>query len=157
MVDELGDVLLQVAFHAVIAEQEQSFVYQDIETAIVEKLIRRHPHVFADSNVTDADEVVKNWQDIKAAENKMARDKAEEVPKSMASLMRAAKLTKKLEWPISSKDDILKLVSDIDSEKVDAAQIGELLTAVASFAKAHEINAELALRDSLSERIRQTQ
>lgn len=62
---ELGDVLLQVAFHSVIAEEAGTFKYQDVEQGICEKLIRRHPHVFADTTVQDANEVVQNWQDIK--------------------------------------------------------------------------------------------
>ncbi|CAN5669655.1 hypothetical protein BH23DEI1_BH23DEI1_24270 [soil metagenome] len=68
MADELGDVLLQVAFHAVIAEEAGTFAYDDVERAIVEKLRRRHPHVFADVRVADAAHVVRNWQAIKAEE-----------------------------------------------------------------------------------------
>ena len=66
--DELGDVLLQVAFHAVVAEEAKTFSYDDIEQAIVQKLIRRHPHVFGEVQVSGADEVVANWQAIKEKE-----------------------------------------------------------------------------------------
>ncbi|MDL2343237.1 MazG nucleotide pyrophosphohydrolase domain-containing protein, partial [Deinococcus sp. MIMF12] len=65
---ELGDVLLQVAFHSVIAEEAGAFGYADVERGIVEKLVRRHPHVFGDVQVADSGEVVANWQAIKAAE-----------------------------------------------------------------------------------------
>ena len=67
--EELGDVLLQIAFHATIAEEAGTFAYEDIEKAIVDKLVRRHPHVFGDVSVKDSAEVVANWQAIKAQEN----------------------------------------------------------------------------------------
>ena len=62
---ELGDVLLQVAFHSVIAEETGAFTYADVERYIVEKLVRRHPHVFGDATVADSREVVSTWQAIK--------------------------------------------------------------------------------------------
>ena len=98
MADELGDVLLQVAFHAVIAEEAETFSYLDIETSIVEKLIRRHPHVFGEVSVKDTDEVVTNWQAIKATEKgKKASHPADSVPRSLPALLRAQELGKKLE------------------------------------------------------------
>lgn len=66
--DELGDVLLQVAFHAQLAADESRFDVQGVAEAIIAKLIRRHPHVFGDVSVADADEVIRNWHAIKAAE-----------------------------------------------------------------------------------------
>ena len=66
MADELGDVLLQVAFHAVVAEEAGTFAYPDIEGSIVAKLVRRHPHVFGETTVADAAEVKRNWDRIKA-------------------------------------------------------------------------------------------
>jgi uncharacterized protein YabN with tetrapyrrole methylase and pyrophosphatase domain len=66
--DELGDVLLQVAFHAQLAADEDRFDIQGVAEAIIAKLIRRHPHVFGDVSVEDADEVIRNWNAIKAAE-----------------------------------------------------------------------------------------
>ena len=74
MVEELGDVLLQIAFHTVIAEETSRFSYSDIEQAIVDKLIRRHPHVFGDVSVADADEVVANWQEIKRQEKERGKE-----------------------------------------------------------------------------------
>lgn len=68
LIEELGDVLLQVFLHAQIGEDEGYFTLEDIVQAIQEKMIRRHPHVFSDTTVTDADEVVKNWEAIKRAE-----------------------------------------------------------------------------------------
>ncbi|MCD0158798.1 MazG family protein, partial [Deinococcus sp. 6GRE01] len=66
--DELGDVLLQVAFHSVIAEEAGTFDYAAVERGIVEKLVRRHPHVFGEVSVQDSADVMRNWQEIKAQE-----------------------------------------------------------------------------------------
>lgn len=74
--DELGDVLLQVAFHAQLAADEDRFDIHGVAEAIIAKLIRRHPHVFGDVDVEDADEVIRNWNAIKAAE-KAGTDPAE--------------------------------------------------------------------------------
>src|ERR1700754_4573610 len=70
--DELGDVLLQVVFHAEIAAEQGHFRLADVARAIADKLVRRHPHVFAGLQVRDADEVVRNWQRIKAEERRAA-------------------------------------------------------------------------------------
>src|SRR6188508_2196548 len=66
--DELGDLLLQVVFHAELARERGDFAIADVARAIADKLVRRHPHVFADVQVSGADDVVRNWQQIKAAE-----------------------------------------------------------------------------------------
>ncbi|MEA2508939.1 MAG: nucleoside triphosphate diphosphatase [Actinomycetota bacterium] len=71
--DELGDVLLQVAFHAQLAADEGRFDVSSVATAIVAKLVRRHPHVFAEVTVVGADDVVRNWNAIKAEEKKLRR------------------------------------------------------------------------------------
>jgi NTP pyrophosphatase (non-canonical NTP hydrolase) len=72
--EELGDVLLQVAFHAELAARDERFDVADVAHAIVGKLIRRHPHVFGDVTVSDANEVVRNWMAIKAQEKSSRRD-----------------------------------------------------------------------------------
>src|SRR5699024_9079839 len=66
--EELGDVLLQVVFHAQIAADDDTFTVDDVASGIVDKLVRRHPHVFGDTAVADADEVVANWETLKAEE-----------------------------------------------------------------------------------------
>ena len=152
MTDELGDVLLQVAFHAVIAEAEARFDYEAVEAAIVAKLERRHPHIFADVKVESADEVVTNWRAIKAAEKREKKigekpDKtspAEEVPRSLPALMRAYELGKALGWPAGSADEVAA-----DSE---TAEIGALLLAVVDYARAVGVNPEFALREAADAR-----
>lgn len=146
--EELGDVLLQIAFHAVIAEESKSFAYADIEKGIVDKLIRRHPHVFADSQVANAEEVVKNWQAIKAGE-KSSGKQLSDVPHSLPALMRAAELGKKRVWETCSKEALLEKMATLEP---NSASIGALLIDIVGFAQASGINAEIALRDALLER-----
>ena len=74
LIGELGDVLLQVVFHARIAAEEKRFTIDDVAAAIADKLVRRHPHVFGSTEVEDADEVVTNWERIKRAERKVSRE-----------------------------------------------------------------------------------
>ena len=147
MTDELGDVLLQVAFHAVIAEADGRFDYAAVEDAIVAKLIRRHPHVFADTKVENADEVLTNWRAIKAEEkrNQGAGEvsPAEKVPRSLPALMRAHELGKKLGWAQGSKEEV---------ERSADKEVGELLLAVVDYARAKGVNPELALREAADAR-----
>ena len=148
MSDELGDVLLQVAFHSVIAEETESFAYEDIETSIVDKLVRRHPHVFAGVSVADADEVVTNWQAIKAAEKAGASDEAkpeDRVPHGLPALMRAAALGKRLEWPPLDAAAVTEAGRSLEPTE---ESVGALLLAVVDYARAAGIDPELALRDA---------
>jgi XTP/dITP diphosphohydrolase len=143
--EELGDVLLQVAFHSVIAEETGTFSYEKVEQSIVQKLIRRHPHVFGDVQVSGADEVVTNWQAIKEQEKGESRKEKVEVSQSLPSLMRAYEFGKKLEWT--------PLPLNLEKEKTPTSEsIGELLIAVVDYARSHEINPELALRDAANKR-----
>ena len=145
--EELGDVLLQVAFHAVVAEEAGTYAYEDIETAIVAKLVRRHPHVFGDVQVKDAAEVVANWQTIKAAEKTQPRP-AESVPHSLPALMRAFELGRKLALATPSQTD---LATRVAAAPTSAEDVGRLLLAVANYARGLGVNPELALRDALTE------
>lgn len=151
IVEELGDVLLQIAFHTVIAEETERFSYDMIEKSIVDKLIRRHPHVFKDTNVADADEVVTNWHAIKAKEKegKEVVPLAEQVPSGMPSMMRAMELGKKLEW---SKTDETQLSESFD-DALQNKDVGQMLLAVVDYARSQKVQPEIALRDSLVERL----
>ena len=147
MTDELGDVLLQVAFHAVIAEADGRFDYADIEAAIVAKLIRRHPHVFADMRVENADEVLTNWRAIKAAEKEGETSPAERVPRALPALMRAHELGRKLGWAAGSEEEVVRA-----ADKLVDKGVGELLLAVVDYARAAGVNPELALREAADAR-----
>ena len=149
MADELGDVLLQIAFHAVIGEEEGSFGYEEVEEAIVAKLIRRHPHIFGDTQVSGADEVVTNWQAIKAAEKEERGEKpssaVEAVPRSLPALLRATEVAKAAGWQAPESPPSLNGASD--------AEVGSHLLAVAKFAQSNGVDAELALREAIDSAI----
>lgn len=94
--DELGDLLLQVVFQAQLCAEEGAFTFDDVANAIVEKLIRRHPHVFGDVSVHGADEVLRNWEEIKKTEKGgEPRSALEGVPKSLPALHRAHLIQKR--------------------------------------------------------------
>jgi len=151
--DELGDVLLQVAFHAVIAEEASTFTYDDVEGAIVDKLVRRHPHVFGAVTVTGVDDVLTNWHAIKAEERAATgarpRTAAEGVPRSLPALRRAAELDKALTWDTDA-EIAQRRVGDVAG---DAASIGAALLHLAQLARRSGIDPELALRDALEARL----
>ncbi|MCS6868115.1 MazG family protein [Thermus sp.] len=93
MAEELGDVLLQVAFHSVIAEEEGRFTYGDVERGIVEKLIRRHPHVFGEASAHTPEEVKARWEALKAEEGKEERPCG--LPQHLPTLLRAYELQRR--------------------------------------------------------------
>jgi uncharacterized protein YabN with tetrapyrrole methylase and pyrophosphatase domain len=99
MAEELGDLLLQVVFHAQMAKERGAFDFEKVCRVLVEKLIRRHPHVFGTTKVKNVDEVWANWEKIKKAEKhgtKHARHSAlDGIPKHLPALLRAEKLVKK--------------------------------------------------------------
>jgi MazG family protein len=99
MAEELGDLLLQVVFHCQLARERGAFDFEKVTRTLVEKLIRRHPHVFGTTKVKDVDEVWANWEKIKHAEKKgthLERKSAfDGIPKHLPALLRAEKLVKK--------------------------------------------------------------
>jgi uncharacterized protein YabN with tetrapyrrole methylase and pyrophosphatase domain len=99
MAEELGDLLLQVVFHCQMAKERKAFNFEKVTQHLVDKLIRRHPHVFGQTKVKDVDEVWANWEQIKKAEKhgtKHQRNSAlDGIPKHLPALLRAEKLIKK--------------------------------------------------------------
>src|SRR5271154_290372 len=99
MAEELGDLLLQVVFHCQLARERGAFDFDDVARHIADKLVRRHPHVFADVKVRDVDEVWANWEKIKTAEKHGTRHARPSVldgiPQHLPALLRAEKLLKK--------------------------------------------------------------
>ena len=118
LAEELGDVLLQVVFHAQIARELGTFTMDDVIDGICEKLIRRHPHVFADTEVESVGDVMRNWEAIKSQEKHgQARTSIlDGVPKEFPALMRAEKIQKKaakvgFEW-----DDVQGAFAKVEEE-----------------------------------------
>ncbi|MAE93693.1 MAG: nucleoside triphosphate pyrophosphohydrolase [Deltaproteobacteria bacterium] len=146
--DELGDLLLQVVFHARMAEEAGSFAFDDVVNAISEKLVRRHPHVFGEAEVRDAAEVVANWEAIKVRERKAkgaAPDPLGEVPPALPALARAAKLQRRAERAGYEAGSL-----PTGEEPADEEALGDRLFQVVRLARAAGLDPEKALREANS-------
>jgi XTP/dITP diphosphohydrolase len=139
LAEELGDVLLQVAFHSVIAEQEGSFSYPQVEGHIVDKLIRRHPHVFGDVQADTPEQVTANWQAIKAKEGKARQSVCDEVPRSLGALARATEIQKKRQTPVSSEAEVI--------EALRRGDLREALWRMVALCRREQVNPEILLRE----------
>jgi tetrapyrrole methylase family protein / MazG family protein len=159
LADELGDLLLQVALHAEIADQEDEFDWNDVVCHLSEKLVRRHPHVFGSVSVSGASDVVRNWDQLKAAEraDRAAPASAlEGVSKHLPQLRRAAELARRaakagFDWP--TRDGTLDKVREELAELLAATslserreELGDLLYVLAKLAWQDGIDPEEALR-----------
>ncbi|MDL4772319.1 MULTISPECIES: MazG family protein [Thermomonosporaceae] len=148
--EELGDVLMQVAFHAVVAAErtdETAFTIDDVAAGIVDKLVRRHPHVFADVAVTGADEVTANWEQIKAAERE-AKSGAEAsvfdgVPMGQPALSLAAQLQRRAAR-IEAPAELAVLAEN--AEATDGSGIGARLFELVWLAREQGRDPEAELR-----------
>jgi tetrapyrrole methylase family protein/MazG family protein len=157
--EELGDVLLQVAFHAQIAADEGAWDVDDVARGIVEKLIRRHPHVFGEVEVSGADEVLVNWEKIKAEEKGSREPLEDDIPETLPALARAAKVQRRaagwgFEW--RSTDSALEALREEVGEletHTDAAnaeeEVGDVLFATVAVARRLGVDAETALRRTI--------
>jgi len=158
---ELGDLLLQIVFHAQMAREEGSFGIEDVIGAITEKMIRRHPHVFGDTAVKDSEEVLRNWARIKSEERKDHADNSivSGVPRALPALLRAHRLSEKasrvgFDW--SDASQVLEKVHEELAELQAAlaqgspaeieAELGDLLFALTSLGRHLDIQAEDALQ-----------
>ncbi len=158
--EELGDLLLQVVFHAVIEEERSEFNMRDVITGIVNKLIYRHPHVFGDVKVNSSDDVLVNWENLKQKEKhqQTVADAMRSVPASFPALMRSYKIQKKaahvgFDWP-SAEEAFPKIAEEAEEVREAMAEgsgphlaeeIGDLLFAVVNVARLKKVDPELAL------------
>ncbi len=153
--DELGDLLLQVVFHAEIASDEGRWDVDDVARRLIEKLVHRHPHVFGEVEVSGSEEVLTNWEKLKAQEGSGARSNVEdEIPATLPALARAAKVQRRaagwgVEWE-SSEAAVTALreeVGELSGASDDAErEIGEVLFAAVAAARKLGVDAESALR-----------
>jgi tetrapyrrole methylase family protein/MazG family protein/ATP diphosphatase len=156
--EELGDLALQVVFLGELARREGRFGPDDVVRAIVEKLVRRHPHVFGDTEVEGSEEVLQNWERIKA-EEKRDRGVLDGVPRSLPALQRAQRMSEKVsrvgfDWPDGrgSREKVSEELGELDraieggdKARVEA-ELGDVLFALVNLARHHGIDAEIALR-----------
>ncbi len=169
LVDELGDVLLQVVFHATIANEEGYFNMDDITNGICQKMIRRHPHVFGDVNVTGSDEVLVNWQAIKAKEKQTDKifEAMNAVSTSTPSLIRSQKVQKIAANVGFDWQNVIDAIKKIDEEleefknEIEVAdfdkleeELGDLLMIISNVARHLKIDAEIALAKATDKFIR---
>jgi MazG family protein len=162
--EELGDLLLQVVFQAELARSEGSFAIDDVVSGIVEKLVHRHPHVFGDMDAKDADEVLRNWEKLKAIE-KQGRGLLGGVPRSMPALTRAQRIGEKVsrvgfDWEDArgSRAKVIEELAELDAaiartdDGRNAAiedEMGDVFFALVNLARHVEVDAEGALRKTI--------
>jgi MazG family protein len=161
--DELGDLLLQVVFHAQMAQEQGLFDFGDVVRAICEKMIRRHPHVFAQGAANNPAEVKQAWEEIKRAERAQKPQKPasllDDVPVALPALIRAVKLQNRaaqvgFDWPsavtVTDKiaEEARELAHEIPSGKTDkiAEEFGDLLFVMANLSRHLKLDPEDALR-----------
>ena len=153
MAEELGDLLLQVVFHCQLAGERGAFDFEQVTRHLVDKLIRRHPHVFGKTKVKDVDEVWANWEKIKKAEKhgtKHARHSAlDGVPKHLPALLRAEKLVKK------ARKAKLVTGGEKSGRKLSQAALAKELFELASFAQTRGWSAEELLAGEVKKQERQ--
>ena len=157
--EELGDVLLQVVFHAQMAADDGAWDVDDVARGIVEKLIRRHPHVFGDVEVSGADEVLVNWERIKAEEKGARPPLDEEIPETLPALARAAKVQRRaagwgFEWRSTGsaiealREELGELETHTGADNAEQ-EVGDVLFATVAVARMLGVDAESALRRTI--------
>lgn len=148
MREELGDVLLQVVYHAILAEEEQRFELEDVVREINDKLIRRHPHVFGEESLATSQEVLLRWEAIKQSEKQNTTPKP--VPPSLSGLLFAKEVLKSLERS-GREAELGELPEGIPPTTSD--QAGDFLLAYVAACRRAGIDAETALRTAARRRL----
>jgi len=157
--EELGDLLLQVVLHAQLAAEEETFTIAEVVSDLTDKLVRRHPHVFGDVEVSGSDDVLANWEASKRAEK--GTRVMEGVPRAMPALARASKLSRRaaqvgFDWPTVHEaaekaaeelEEVRRELSDPDPDPARvSAELGDALFALAVLARRAGVEPETALR-----------
>ena len=162
MIEELGDVLLQVVLHAQIASEEGLFTMADVVDEVSRKMVRRHPHVFGTGNADTPEEVLTNWEEIKKEEKKdkeWVKSPLREIPQELPALTRAAKVLKKVDKLYEPGRDYAACVdalekaaaalrqSSLDDGEQIAEQMGDALVALADISRICKLSPEQILTD----------
>lgn len=162
--EELGDVLLQVIFHSVIAEERGDFTFDDVALGINEKLILRHPHVFGEDELHTAEDVLNNWDELKRKQREASGQPAkvktsilDEVPVHFTALLEGQKLTKKaakinFDWENTGQifdkleEETMELKNAIAEGSNIEDEVGDMLFVVLNLARKLDVDAESALK-----------
>lgn len=156
--EELGDVLLQVLLHSQIASEEGAFSIEDVSRELKEKLIHRHPHVFGNVKVNSTDDILNNWDKLKAEEKTHRKSAMDGISKAQSALMSAQKISKRavktgFEWPnekslydciYSEFEEFKEAEAEGDREHMEE-EYGDILFATVNLARWNKIDAEQAL------------
>lgn len=167
--EELGDLLLQVVFHCRLGEERGAFDMGDVITAVCEKMIRRHPHIFGNVKAETASQVLKNWEEIKREEKdiKTLTQSMRNLPQTLPALMKAFKVQEKaakvgFDWEQAEMaldkvyeeiEELKEVYKGSNREKINE-EMGDLLFAVVNVARLLNVNPELCLRDATKKFIR---
>jgi MazG family protein len=157
--EELGDLLLQVVFHCELANETGDFDFDWVASGIADKLVRRHPHVFASSGAATSEAVLKQWDEIKRGEKGVEEEPyLQGTGKGLPALLRASKLQKKaakvgFDWPTQSgvlakiREEIMELEAAVDEQDLDAVdeELGDLLFSVVNLARFRKLDPEIVL------------
>lgn len=156
--EELGDVLLQVLLHSQIASEEGAFSIEDVSRELKEKLIHRHPHVFGNVKVNSTDDILNNWDKLKAEEKTHRKSAMDGISKAQSALMSAQKISKRavktgFEWPnekslydcIYSEFEEFKEAEKEGNKDHMEEEYGDILFATVNLARWNKIDAEQAL------------
>jgi tetrapyrrole methylase family protein/MazG family protein/ATP diphosphatase len=156
--EELGDLLLQVVFLAELGRTRRAFGPDDVVRGICEKLVRRHPHVFGDADVSSAADVARQWETIKAQEKSGPRPLLAAVPRSLPPLERARRLSERVsrvgfDWPNAngSRDKVQEELGELDRAIASGdtrqiqSELGDLLFSLVNLARAHGVDPNAAL------------
>nr|WP_312576781.1 nucleoside triphosphate pyrophosphohydrolase [Sedimentibacter sp.] len=165
LVEELGDLLLQVVFHAEIGSEDGYFNFKDVVTNICNKMYSRHPHVFGDIEANSVDEALDNWELAKQKEKNLATytDNLKNVPKSLSPLSRSYKIQKRaadigFDWPnedgaiVKIKEELFEFIEEykkLDQDKMES-EFGDLVFAMVNFARFMKINPDIALNRTIN-------
>lgn len=156
--EELGDLLLQVVFHADLAAEREAFDFNDAAAEVCGKLIRRHPHVFAEAQVADTGEVLRQWEQIKRQEKGSDASVMDGIPRALPALLRAANVQKKaarvgFDWPDAGgvfdkfREEVAELSYELQSGNPSRLEheVGDLLFTAVNLARKVGVEPELAL------------
>jgi MazG family protein len=166
LAEELGDVLLQIALHSQIATEAGEFDFADVVAGVTRKMIHRHPHVFGDVEVDGVDDVLRNWEEIKAAERDNGDSLTAGVSASLPALTYARELLRRAvrsgtELPpadpgglsAEAEKALKKAIADGLEETIGDGVLGELLFHLVELADRHGLDPEFALRQAMSRRL----
>lgn len=157
--EEMGDLLLQIYLHAEIARERKQFSVDDVARSIIDKIIRRHPHVFGDDDVTDADEVIHRWEKIKRKEKSNRGSMLDGVPRHLPALLKAYRVQQKVsrigfDWEhvddAAAKlgeelDELKRAIASSDAEAI-GEEAGDILFSIANVLRFMHVNPEEALQ-----------